>query len=260
VLHLQCHVGTDTVSLKHLGASRVVGLDFSSTALDLAAQLAADAGVAPEAARWVHADVYDAVAALGGEQFDLVYVSVGSLCWLPDVRRWAEVVGQLVKSGGRFYIRDTHPMCMTLASDDCTHTPGFLARPRDKHGARDLLVSLPYFERVQPTSYFDTHSYDGDGVLPEEAGATHEWSHPLGAIITALVHDGGLQVEFVHEHKTIDWQFMDHMVRDSASCYEALGFGGWRLPPHLEDRCPLMFSLRALKPPPTAAPPASLPR
>ena len=37
VVHLQCHIGTDTVSLARLGARSVTGLDFSPAALGAAA-------------------------------------------------------------------------------------------------------------------------------------------------------------------------------------------------------------------------------
>ena len=46
VVHLQCHIGTDTVSLAKLGAS-VTGLDFSPSALAQARDLAARATTAP---------------------------------------------------------------------------------------------------------------------------------------------------------------------------------------------------------------------
>ncbi|MDO5735161.1 MAG: hypothetical protein Q4P15_01650 [Propionibacteriaceae bacterium] len=39
VVHLQCHIGTDTLSLSRLGA-QVTGLDFSSVAIDSARALA----------------------------------------------------------------------------------------------------------------------------------------------------------------------------------------------------------------------------
>ncbi len=39
LLHLQCHIGTDTLSLARLGA-KVTGLDFSEPALEVARELA----------------------------------------------------------------------------------------------------------------------------------------------------------------------------------------------------------------------------
>src|SRR3954447_7569560 len=46
VVHLQCHIGTDTVSLSRLGAATTTGYDFSPSALAAARTLAAEAGAA----------------------------------------------------------------------------------------------------------------------------------------------------------------------------------------------------------------------
>jgi SAM-dependent methyltransferase len=238
VLHLQCHIGTDTLSLKHAGASEVVGLDFSGKALEAARKLAASCGVSQQT-RWVEADVYRASEALSGETFDLVYCSVGTLCWLPDISSWAREVGKCVSPGGTFYIRDSHPMLQTLADDA---TPGYLDRPKDSMGARDLLLAYPYFEVETPMVFESETSYGADASM--ENRRTFEWNHSLGQIITALIQHGGMTVEFMHEHRTLDYQAFDFMERIEEA---ALGFGGWKLPKHLEDRCPLMFSLRARK-------------
>jgi 2-polyprenyl-3-methyl-5-hydroxy-6-metoxy-1,4-benzoquinol methylase len=88
VVHLQCHIGTDTLSLARLGARTVMGLDFSEPALTEARRLAAEADTGGAEVRYVQSDVYDALDATGGG-FDLVYTGVGALCWLPDIKRWA---------------------------------------------------------------------------------------------------------------------------------------------------------------------------
>ena len=62
LLHLQCHIGLDTLSWARHGAARVVGLDFSEPAIDLARGLAHDLGLGPDRAAFVAADVYDAAA------------------------------------------------------------------------------------------------------------------------------------------------------------------------------------------------------
>src|SRR4051794_21948503 len=87
VVHLQCHIGTDTLSLARLGA-RVTGLDFSEPALAAARALAADAGAT---ITYVRSELYRALDVLEPAAFDLVFTGIGALCWLPDVRRWAEV-------------------------------------------------------------------------------------------------------------------------------------------------------------------------
>ena len=92
LVHLQCHMGMDTLSWARRGA-RVTGLDFSTPAVDTARGLADRIGVD---ARFVVADVYDAVEVLGTD-FDLTYQSLGSLNWHPDMDRWAAVLAALVR-------------------------------------------------------------------------------------------------------------------------------------------------------------------
>ena len=110
-LHLQCHIGTDTVSLSRLGARSTVGLDFSPTALRVARELATRASA--EVA-FVDGDVYDAVDLLGTRRFDLVYTGIGALCWLPSIRHWAAVVAGLLRPGGRLFMREGHPMLWSV--------------------------------------------------------------------------------------------------------------------------------------------------
>jgi SAM-dependent methyltransferase len=101
-VHLQCHIGTDTVSLARLGA-RMTGLDFSPAALAEARRLAE---IAHADVDFVESDLYGAVDVLGEGSFDLVFTGIGALCWLPSVKRWAEVVGRLLRPGGRLFLRE----------------------------------------------------------------------------------------------------------------------------------------------------------
>lgn len=87
---------------------RVIGLDLSEASLAHARSIAQRAGADIE---FVHANVYDAREAVSGT-FDLVYTSIGVLCWLPDIAQWARVVASLLKPGGTFFIRDDHPMLL----------------------------------------------------------------------------------------------------------------------------------------------------
>ncbi|MFG2087542.1 MULTISPECIES: class I SAM-dependent methyltransferase [unclassified Spirillospora] len=73
-VHLQCHIGTDTVSLARLGAT-MSGLDFSAAALHQARRLAAGTGSTID---FRHAQLYDAVEVFGREGFDLVYTGIGA--------------------------------------------------------------------------------------------------------------------------------------------------------------------------------------
>ena len=111
VVHLQCHIGTDTLSLARLGA-RVTGLDFSP---------GARRGPPPRRATRVRLSTTSSPTCTAPPtcsapaSFDLVYTGIGALCWLPSVRRWAEVVAALLRPGGRLFIREGHPMLWSLA-------------------------------------------------------------------------------------------------------------------------------------------------
>ena len=164
VLHLQCHFGMDTLTLAQRGAE-VVGLDFSVPAIDAARALAKELGLETRA-RFVEADVYDAPAAIAEPHaFDLVYVTWGAICWLPDMRRWAEVVAHFLKPGGRLYLADGHPAAYVF-DDDAAHPDGMPG------------LFVPYFQDA-PLALDDARDY-ADETARLRNVRTVQWMHPLG--------------------------------------------------------------------------------
>jgi SAM-dependent methyltransferase len=213
LLHLQCHFGLDTLTWAGAGAE-VTGLDFSAAAIDAARELAERAGLGGRAT-FVCADVYDAVDALRHTRFDVVYVSLGALTWLPSVDRWAEQVGALVAPGGRFYLHDGHPLAWALADDG-------------------LSIEHTYFEETEPFIDESGETYtDADRLLVHER--TYEWNHSIGEIVTALVRHG-LRLERLIEHDWTVWPRFPWLVAEPD--------GRWSTPPDMA-RVPLSFSLLA---------------
>jgi SAM-dependent methyltransferase len=199
-VHLQCHIGTDTISLARLGAS-MTGLDFSAAAVAQASSLAGRTG---DDARFVEADVYDAASVLGSGAFDLVFTGIGALCWLPSVRRWAGVVADLLRPGGRLFIREGHPMLWAL----------------DETREADLVVDFPYFERAEPLVWDEGGTYvQTDAVFTQNR--THQWNHGLGEIVTALL-DAGMALTGLTEHDSVPWDGLPGKM-------EQAGGGEWRL-------------------------------
>jgi SAM-dependent methyltransferase len=187
VCHLQCHIGTDTLSLARAGA-RVTGVDFSPAALASAAGLAQRLGLD---ATWVETDVLDARTAVAGN-FDLVYTSIGTINWLPDLTRWAAQIVGLLRSGGTFYIRDGHPVLYAL----------------DEH-ADGLRLRYPYFNTGHPQVWDEDTTYAGNGTV--EHSRTYQWAHPLSDIINSLIGTG-LQLLRVDEGTTLPWKFSPRMT------------------------------------------------
>ena len=208
-VHLQCHIGTDTVSLARLGAS-MTGLDFSAPAVAAARELATRTGAD---AQFVPGDVYAAPDLLGRGEFGLVYTGIGALCWLPDIRRWAEVVAALLEPGGRLFLREGHPMLWALAEE------------------RDdglLVVDHPYFERPEPTVFHSDATYAATDVVFETT-ETREWNHGLAETITALM-DAGLELTALAEHDSAPWAPFPGMMDKSADGEWRLADRPWRLP------------------------------
>ena len=218
-VHLQCHIGTDTVSLARLGAS-MTGLDFSAPAVEQAQRLADRIGAD---ARFVQADVYSAADVLGRGAFDLVFTGIGALCWLPSVRRWAAVVAGLLRPGGRLFIREGHPMLWAL--DDARQQDGL------------LVVRYPYFEREEPLVLDEGGTYVQTDVVFQH-NVTHEWNHGLGEIITALL-DEGMQITALAEHDSVPWEALPGKM-------ERIENGEWRLADQ-PWRLPHSYTLQAVK-------------
>jgi SAM-dependent methyltransferase len=212
LVHLQCHVGLDTLSWARHGAL-VTGLDFSAPAIEAARSLAADLAID---ASFVTADVYDAATALGGQRFDVVYTGTGALVWLPDIARWAGVVAALLEPGGFLYLVEGHPFAQLLDY------------------AEGMAVVKDYFDprpRVADSPYTYT-----DGPLLEHTRSVW-FQHQLGQVVTALA-DAGLRIDFLREHDF-----------DAFQRYESLERHGPRFRfPAGRPRVPLMFSLRATRP------------
>ena len=160
LVHLQCHLGMDTLQWARAAAT-VTGLDFSPAAFDTATQLAQRAGLS-ERSSFVCADLYDAPSALSGERFDVVYVSLGALCWLTDVPLWGGVVADLLAPGSRLYLHDVHPFA-TCFDDD---------------GER---IAYGYFEEPENPLVSDDGSTYTDGALVA-ATRTYQWNHSIAEV------------------------------------------------------------------------------
>ncbi len=223
-IHLQCHIGTDTLSLARLGAGSVTGLDFSETSVAAARSLAArtpDSG--GDKVAFVQADVYSAVDVVPPASYDLVFTGIGALPWLPSISRWAETVAALLKPGGRLFIREGHPILGALENND-----------RDK-----LSLEYSYFERPEPDICpFEGTYVDSAKGTKFKADVTGQFGHGMGEIIQALL-DHGMRITGMKEHDTVPWQALQGHMR-------LRGNGEWEIIDRPE-RVPLSFTLQAVK-------------
>ena len=215
-IHLQCHIGTDTLSLARLGAD-VSGLDQSEESISKARQLFADTNTP---GRFEIANVYDAPTVLR-QRYDLVYTGVGALNWLPSIDRWAQVVSELLNPGGRLYLREGHPMLQTLADT----TDG------------SLRLQYPYFETQEPMVFDESGTYTGDDITITNT-RTYEWNHGLGEVVMALLRRG-MVLETLDEHDGLEWKMFPHMVLED---------GLYKLPSAQRSMVPMMYTLIVKRP------------
>lgn len=220
VVHLQCHLGVETMAFARKGA-RTVGLDFSANSVVEAKRIAVEEGVNVD---YVQSDVYDAVNALGAGMFDVVYTGKGALCYLPDLPRWAATVATLLKPGGFVYIAEFHPLLNALGP-----------KPPPEAGP-ELLLRYDYLEGRGAIKRDATHTYT-DGPALDTATVAYEWMHGLGDVVTTLVQ-AGLSIDRLTETELLPWPRWPHMVRTDS--------GWWKLPDN-EPRIPLLYGLRASK-------------
>ncbi|MBD3236595.1 MAG: methyltransferase domain-containing protein [Candidatus Eisenbacteria bacterium] len=220
LLHLQCHIGTDSLAWARRGA-RVTGVDFSARSIAMAETLARELQIP---ARFLHCNVYDLPQQLD-ERYDIVYTSRGVLCWLYDLQRWGGIIAHHLKPGGRFYLMESHPFCNLF--DD--------SRP----GRLQLIHS--YFHDPRPVRW-DSGDGDYDDASYVPCHPSYEWVWSIADVLGALL-GAGLRLESVRELDRIFYRHFPGMV----PCRDR-----WYQHPEHPGQLPLTFTLCARKPDPSA--------
>ena len=211
VLHLQCHFGMDSISMSRMGA-KVTGVDLSDRAIEVAVDLSKDCKVD---AQFICSDVYDLVNHHKG-QYDIVYSTYGTIGWLPDMDRWANVVHNYLKPGGRLILIEFHPVIWMLSYDFKS-------------------IDYSYFN-IQPIEEISEGSYtDTDAPIKNPSIS---WNHPIGEVQTALL-DSGLTIDHFSEYDYSVYNCFENTVRLGEDRFQIKG---------LEGKLPMMYALSAVKP------------
>ncbi len=206
LLHLQCHFGQDTLSLARMGA-KATGLDISDEAVNLARDLNNELGLDAE---FVCCDLYSAKEHIN-KQFDIVFSSYGTIGWLPDINRWAEIVNHFLKPGGKFVFVELHPFIWM-------HDDSF------KKIAYSYFNQDPIIE-VNPGTYAQQ---DADIEMTEIG-----WNHGLAEVISALLKQG-LRLNHFEE-----FNYSPH------NCFKDMAEikPGQFVIKHFEDKAPMTYSV-----------------
>lgn len=208
-LHLQCHFGQDTLSLARMGA-QMTGVDLSNVAIEKARQLNTELGLD---AQFVESNVLNIDAHLS-EPFDFIFTSYGTIGWLPKVDRWAQLIAQFLKPGGRFIFADFHPVVWMM--DEAF---GF--------------VKYPYFN--EETIYEETTTSYGGAENKEKLGS-YSWNHDFGEVLGALLA-AGLRIDHFSEYDYSPYDCFDRTVKTEKG-YQIKG---------LEGKLPMVYALATTK-------------
>lgn len=210
ILHLQCYFGQDSISLSRMGA-KVTGIDLSDKAIEAAKDLAEKCETDTH---FLVSDVYELPKILD-EKFDIVYTSYGTIGWLPDLEKWAQVISQFLKPGGKFVFVEFHPV-VWMFDDDFTH------------------VKYNYFNE-KPI----VETYEGT-YADQKADLLHQyvmWNHPISEVLAGILK-ANLSLRSFQEY---DWS--------PYACFrhnEEFEKGKYRIP-QFGNKVPHVFSLVAEK-------------
>jgi 2-polyprenyl-3-methyl-5-hydroxy-6-metoxy-1,4-benzoquinol methylase len=210
ILHLQCHFGQDSISLARMGAE-VTGVDFSERAIDQAILLSEKTKTN---IRFINADVYK-LSEIINEQFDIIFTSYGVLGWLPDMKKWSQVVNHFLSPGGKLILVEFHPV-VWMFDDNISH------------------IQYSYFNKeaiVETTS----------GTYADKSAPLNNlsisWNHGLGEVITALTGQN---------LKVIDFKEYDYSPYNCLSRLIERDPGKFHFE-HLPEKIPIVYSLVVVK-------------
>lgn len=206
LLHLMCQFGLDTLSWARKGAV-VTGVDIADQSILRANELKHKAGL--DSARFIRADILELPTKLT-EQFDIVYQSYGTLCWLGDIEGWAKIIARFLKPGGQFLLIDDHPASLGMYE-----------------------TSLHYFSTESET-LADLPDY-ADRDYRRQNPST-EWQHTLAEVVNSLIA-AGLTITKLGEYDYSYYQVTEQWRQVEDRWY----------PPDGPYKFPIMLMVRATR-------------
>jgi SAM-dependent methyltransferase len=211
ILHLQCHFGQDTLSLARLGAI-VTGVDLSDVAIQKARELESELKLG---AAFINCDLYSLKEHLTGT-FDIVFTSYGTIGWLPDLDRWADIVQHFLKRGGSFVMVEFHPLVWMFDPD---------------------------FKEV-------VYSYFNTGVIVEKCQGSYadasadisyeiaSWGHPISELLQSLL-DANLRLTDFKEWDYSPFPCFQDVTENEPGAFRIKQWG---------SKMPMVYGIKAVKP------------
>jgi len=187
VAQLSCNNGRETLSMLNLGAASAVGFDISDEAINEARELAAVSGLNCE---FIRTDVYD----IGHEfdrSFELIYISIGALGWLPDLDGFLGIVSRLLKSAGVVVFYEAHPFVEMLACEN----------EKDYDPSNPMKIVYSYFK---DDPWIDDTGIDYIGKSTYKSKLCYNFPYKISDLINGLIKNGISISEFTEYPHSID--------------------------------------------------------
>jgi SAM-dependent methyltransferase len=184
-------------------------MDLSEIAIETAKELADTAGVK---AHFVCCDIYDLPNHLD-EKFDLIFTSYGTIGWLPDLNKWANVISHFLKPGGQFIFVEFHPV-VWMFDDDFEH------------------VGYNYFNTGE---IVETSSGTYADLSAPIEGKTVNWNHGISEVVNSLILNG-LTIEQLNEYDYSPYNCFRHTIEVEPGKFQIK---------RLENKIPMVYAIVA---------------
>lgn len=210
ILHLQCHFGLDSLSLSRMGAE-VTGVDLSDKAIDKANELVGKTG---SNARFICSDVFELPNHLN-QKFDIVFTSYGTIGWLPDVNKWAQVINHFLKPGGKFVFVEFHPV-VWMFDENFTY------------------IKYNYFNEASIIEEEQGTYAQKDAEIKQKSIS---WNHPMSDVINSLIKNN-IQIKHLQEYDYSPYDCFNETIKIAPKKYRIK---------HLLNRIPMVYSVVGTK-------------
>jgi SAM-dependent methyltransferase len=163
---------------------------------------------------FICADIFDLENHLNGE-FDLVFSSYGTIGWMPDINKWAQIVSHFLKPKGELLLVEFHPAVWMYDND-------FIG------------IEYGYFN-TKPIVETETGTYTNKEAPIETTMIT--WNHPLSDVLNATIKNG-LSIALLNEYNYSPYDTFSgtKKIGDKRYVIEKLG-----------DQFPLVYALKCTK-------------
>ncbi len=210
ILHLQCHFGQDTISLDRLGA-KTTGVDLSDKAIESARELAEKTRAH---SKFICCNVYDLPTQLD-QNFDMVFISYGTISWLPDLDAWAAVISKFLKPSGQLIFVEFHPV-VSMFDDDFAK------------------LDYSYFNTGPIVETLSGSYADRNAEISQEYVM---WNHGIGEVVNSLIRHG-LEINSLNEYDYSPYNCFNKTVEIAPKKYRIA---------HFNDKIPMVYAIVATK-------------